>query len=59
MSGKDVLYLDFFKKLKEKADIIVTAQELCPFRIVDSSYSLYNVTRVRTANNNKDLKIAE
>ncbi|PVH69952.1 hypothetical protein DL98DRAFT_598235 [Cadophora sp. DSE1049] len=35
MSGKDVPYLEFFKKLKERADIVVAAQELCPFLIVD------------------------
>jgi len=59
VSGKDVSYLEFFKKLKERADIVVAAQELCPFRIVDSSHSLHNVTHVRTADNNKDLEIAQ
>jgi hypothetical protein len=59
MLGKDVPYLEFFKKLKERADIVVAAQELCPFRIVDGSYGLHNVTRVRTADNNKDLEITE
>jgi hypothetical protein len=59
MSSKDVLYLEFFKKLKKRADIIIAAQELCPFWIVNSSHSLYNVTRVRTTDNNKDLEIAQ
>jgi hypothetical protein len=38
---------------------VVAAQELCPFRIVDGSHGLHNVTRVRTADNNKDLEIAQ
>jgi hypothetical protein len=59
VSGKDVSYLEFFKKLKERADIVVAAQELCPFRIVDGSHGLHNVTRVRTADNNEDLEIAQ
>lgn len=57
--GKDILYLGFFKQLKERADIVVAAYELCPFRIVDGSHDLHNVTRVRTANNNKNRKIAK
>jgi hypothetical protein len=59
MSGKDIPYLEFFKKLKERADIVVAAQVFCPFRTVDSSHGLYNVTRVRTADNDKDLETAE
>ena len=55
----NVPYLEIFKKLKEKADIVVAAQELCPFRIVDGSHDLHNVTRVRAADNDKDLEITE
>jgi hypothetical protein len=59
VSGKDVSYLEFFKKLKERTDIIVAVQELCLFRIVDGSHSPYNVTRIYTADNNKNLEIVE
>jgi hypothetical protein len=57
--GKDVPYLEFFRKLKDRADIVVAAQELCLFRIVDGSNGLHNVTRIRTADNDKDLEITE
>ncbi|KAH7418732.1 hypothetical protein BKA64DRAFT_763361 [Cadophora sp. MPI-SDFR-AT-0126] len=56
---RDIAYLEFFEKLKERADIVVHAQELCPFRIVEGSHDRHVVTRERKANNKKDLETTE
>lgn len=39
VSAKKFPYFEFFKRLKERTDVIVAAQELCPLRILDSSHS--------------------
>lgn len=57
ITGKDGLYLDFFNKLKERAD--VSSVELCPFKILDGSPDSHVVSRNRTASTVKDLETAE
>lgn len=59
MPGKDVPYMDFFKRLKERADIVVSAEELCPFTIVNGSHDPHDVTRERNSDTEKDLEDAE
>jgi hypothetical protein len=60
MPGKDGLSLEFFKRLKERAaDVVVSAQELCPFKIVHGSHDLHAVSRKRIADTVKDLETAE
>jgi hypothetical protein len=59
MPGKDGLSLEFFKRLKERADVVVYAQELCPFKMVDSSHDPHDVSRKRIADTVKDLETAE
>ena len=50
MPGKDDLSLKFFKRLKEKVDVVVFAIELLSFKMVDDS---------RIADTVEDLKTAE
>jgi hypothetical protein len=59
MPDKDGLSLEFFKRLKERADVVVFAEELCPFKIVDDSHDLHVVSRRRIADKVKDLETAE
>lgn len=59
MSGRDVPYLEFFEKLKERVDIVVYAQELPLFRVLPGSHGAHVVIRDRTANAEEDLEAAE
>ena len=59
MPGQDTLYLEFFEKLRERADIVVFAAELCPYRVVDGSHGAHVAIRVRTANTKEDLEASE
>jgi hypothetical protein len=59
MPGKNALSLEFFERLKKRADIVVSAQELCPFKIVDGSHDPHVVSRMRVAVTVKDLETAE
>jgi hypothetical protein len=59
MLGQDTLYLEFFEKLRERADIVVFAAELCLYRVVDGSYSTHVAIRVRTTNTKEDLEALE
>ncbi len=59
MPSKDVPYLEFFKRLKGIADIVVSAKRLRPFKALDASPDPHAVTRARMAYTEKDLRIAE
>jgi len=59
MPRENVPYMDFFKRLKERADIVVSAEELCPFTIVNGSHDPHDVTRERNSDTEKDLEDAE
>ena len=51
--------MDFFERLKERADIVVSAEELCPFTIVNGSHDPHDVSRKRNSDTEKDLEDAE
>ena len=60
MPGKDGLSLKFFNRLQERrADVVVSARELCPFKIVDRSHGPHVVSRTRIADTSKDLETAD
>jgi hypothetical protein len=56
MPGKDRVSLEFFRRLKEREDVVVSAKELRPFKIVDSSHEPHGVSRMRIADAVKDLE---
>jgi hypothetical protein len=59
MPTKDAPYLELFKRLKDRADVTVFAQELCPSRVVDGSDNTHVVSRTREAHTDKGLETAE
>jgi hypothetical protein len=56
---KGAPYLELFKRLKDRANVAVSAQELCPSRVVDGSHDTHEVTRSREADTDKGLETAE
>jgi hypothetical protein len=58
MPGKEGLW-KLFKKLQERAGVVVSAQELCPFKILDGSHGPHDVSRTRIADTSKDLETAD
>lgn len=59
MPGKDGVSLEFFKRLKERADAVVSTKEPCPFKIVDDSHDPHDVSHKRIVDVVKDLETAE
>jgi hypothetical protein len=59
MPDKDGPSLEFFQRLKERADVVVFAIELLPFKMVDGSHGPHVVSRRRIADTVEDLETAE
>jgi hypothetical protein len=59
MPDRNGLSLKFFKRLKERADVVVSAEEYFPFNIVDGSHGPHTICRQRTADMVKDLETAK
>lgn len=47
---KNTPFLEIFERPKDKTDAVVSAQELCPFRVVEGSHSTHEVSRAHEAN---------
>jgi hypothetical protein len=59
MPNKDVLYLEFFKRLKESIDIVISVKRLCLFNVLNGSHDVYAITCACITYTKKDLRIVE